>query len=117
MADDLFRAGISYEIEYKFHPTRKWRFDFALPLHKIAVEVEGASWSGGRHTRGAGFAADCEKYSIAATLGWRVIRATTEQVMGRMAIAWVVDAINYDDSSDKYNHVAMVAESDSIKPV
>ena len=62
------------EREYQFHPTRKWRFDFAWPSKMIAVEVEGGIWSGGRHTRGAGFVADCEKYNAAAELGWRVFR-------------------------------------------
>lgn len=60
--------------EYRFHPERKWRFDFAWPLHKVALEIEGGIWSGGRHTRGAGYAADCEKYNEAALAGWLVLR-------------------------------------------
>ena len=27
--------------EFKFHPVRKWRFDYAVPEHKIALEVDG----------------------------------------------------------------------------
>jgi len=60
--------------EYKFHETRKWRFDFCWPDIKVAVELEGGVFSGGRHTRGMGFVADCEKYNQAALLGWRVFR-------------------------------------------
>jgi hypothetical protein len=60
--------------EYEFHPDRKWRFDFAWPDRKVAAECEGATWSRGRHTRGAGFQADCEKYNAAAVMGWRVLR-------------------------------------------
>lgn len=66
--------------EYIFHPARKWRFDFAWPDKKLAVECEGAVWSRGRHTRGKGFIADCEKYNAAALLGWRVLRYTTNQI-------------------------------------
>lgn len=60
--------------EYKFHATRKWRFDFADPENKVAVEIDGGVFAGGRHTRGVGFRADCEKINAAAVLGWRVLR-------------------------------------------
>lgn len=60
--------------EFRFNQLRKWRFDFAWPEHMLALEVEGGVFSGGRHTRGAGFAKDMEKYNEAAAAGWRVIR-------------------------------------------
>ena len=66
--------------EHRFHDTRKWRFDFAWPDVNTAVEVEGGTWSGGRHTRGAGFANDCEKYNEATRLGWRVYRFTSDMI-------------------------------------
>ena len=70
-------AGLLEPIpEYQFHPSRRWRFDYAWPLHKLALEVEGGLWTQGRHTRGAGALADLEKYSEAAIAGWRVIYAT-----------------------------------------
>lgn len=68
------------EPEYRFHPTRKWRFDWAFVSAQIAVEQEGAVWTGGRHTRGAGFLKDLEKYNTAAALGWRVLRGTPQQI-------------------------------------
>jgi very-short-patch-repair endonuclease len=51
--------------EHRFHAVRRWRFDFAYPDQKLAIEVEGGVWSVGRHTRGAGFTKDCEKYNTA----------------------------------------------------
>lgn len=60
--------------EYKFHPTRKWRFDFANVSEKIAIEIEGGIYSQGRHTRGSGFRNDTIKYNQATILGWRVLR-------------------------------------------
>ena len=62
--------------EFRFHPVRRWRFDYAWPDAKVALEVEGGIWTGGRHTRGAGFVADLEKYNTATALGWRVLRTT-----------------------------------------
>lgn len=64
------------EIEYAFAAPRKWRFDFAWPRQKVAVEIEGAIWTHGRHTRGSGFTKDMEKYNMAGKLGWRVFRFT-----------------------------------------
>lgn len=63
-----------YRRELQFHPERKWRFDFAWPKHKIAVEVEGGIYSRGRHLTPKGFINDCEKYNAAARRGWRVFR-------------------------------------------
>lgn len=60
--------------EYRFHPVRRWRFDFACPGRKVAVEIEGGTWDFGRHNRGDGFAKDCEKYNTAVLLGWTVLR-------------------------------------------
>ncbi len=60
--------------EFMFHPTRKWRADFCLPTYRILVEIEGGIFSGGRHTRGAGFAGDMEKYNEACKMGYCVMR-------------------------------------------
>ena len=63
--------------EHKFHPVRKWAFDYAHPATKVAIELEGGIWTGGRHTNGAGFIGDCAKYNEAALLGWTVFRIPT----------------------------------------
>lgn len=60
--------------EWRFDYRRRWRFDFAWPSVMLAVELEGGVWSRGRHTRGAGYIADTEKYNKAVELGWRVLR-------------------------------------------
>ena len=62
--------------EFLFHSKRKWRFDLAWPNLLIAVEVEGGIWTGGRHVRGEGYEADCEKYNEAQLAGWMVLRFT-----------------------------------------
>lgn len=83
-----------YTMEYRFHPERKWRFDFCWPKEKIAVEVEGGTWSGGRHTTGSGFAKDCEKYNHAAMMGYRVFRFTSDMVKKGEAIKWIREIMN-----------------------
>lgn len=81
--------------EHRFHPVRKWRFDFAHEALKLAVEIEGFAPGGkaGRHQRIGGFSADAEKYAEATILGWRLIRCTTRQVKTGEAIEWIRRAI------------------------
>jgi len=69
------------ECEWKFEAKRRWRFDYAWPQQMIALEVEGGVWTGGRHTRGAGFVKDMEKYNRAAVLGWRLLRVTPDKLV------------------------------------
>jgi very-short-patch-repair endonuclease len=85
----LREAKITTVPEYRFHSTRRWRFDFAIPDKKIAIEIEGGTWSGGRHTRGGGFRKDCEKYNTAAGLGWKIFRFTSDMVYDMTAIEFL----------------------------
>lgn len=85
VAPDLFLKmletnfkGIEIVKEYKFHQTRKWRFDYAFPFLMIAVEVDGGVWTGGRHINPAGYINDMEKLNTAASMGWLVLRITTD---------------------------------------
>lgn len=75
--------------EHRFAPPRRWRFDLAWPGKLIAVEFQGGIWCMGRHNRPKGFAADCEKFSTAASLGWRVMPVTYAQFKNGMLLAWV----------------------------
>ena len=79
--------------EHKFHPTRKFRFDYAWPLHMLACEIEGGLWTQGRHSRGKGAIADLEKYSEAAILGWRLIYATPQELDNGVCIDRVMRAL------------------------
>jgi hypothetical protein len=75
LADALRAAGVSPWVEeLRFHKSRRWKFDFAWPHLRIAAEVEGGIFIGGRHSRAAGFIADCEKYNAATLDGWSVYR-------------------------------------------
>lgn len=77
------------ELQFRFHPTRAWRFDFAWPAALLAVEMDGGVWSQGRHSRGAGQIADMEKQAEAVLLGWRLLRVTGHHLQTGQAIEWV----------------------------
>lgn len=95
--------------EIRFHPTRRWRFDFAWEELNIAVEIEGGTYSHGkkkidsatgtsvtqksRHLTPTGFHEDCIKYAEAALLGWVVIRADAKMVKDGSALALLSRAI------------------------
>ena len=65
---------------------RRWRLDFAWPDLRLAIEVEGGIWTGGRHTRPIGFEQDCEKYNEVTVMGWRVLRVTGDMVRDGRAL-------------------------------
>lgn len=66
--------------EYRFANERRWRIDYAWPKQKIALEVEGGVWTGGRHTRGKGFLGDMEKYNALTAHRWRLIRVVPKEL-------------------------------------
>lgn len=68
--------------EYPFHPTRKWRFDWYIPSHAIAVEYEGMMTQGANvgHASISGIMRDVEKYNEATAMGILVFRAHAENI-------------------------------------
>ena len=73
-------GGAELATEHRFHPERRWRFDYAHLPTKTAIEINGGVWSGGRHNRGAGYLRDREKVNAAQMLGWKVFELGTGQV-------------------------------------
>ena len=94
----LCRSDLNVECvkEFKFHPKRRWRFDYAIPEHRIALEVEGGVWTGGRHTRPQGFLGDIEKYNTATLMGWRVFRTTPDDLLRTATLNLLKSAISGD---------------------
>lgn len=84
-------TGYKWESEYRFHDTRKWRFDFALPEKKIAIEIEGGIYmKKSRHTSSTGYIKDMEKYNHAVMAGYKLLR--------------------YKDTKDLFNSIEQVKE-------
>lgn len=104
-ADQCEQRGLpAFEREWLFASElgRRWRFDFAWPAHKVALEIEGLvvmRVNGqlqvmGRHASITGFKEDCEKYASAAALGWRVLRFEQSQVKAGLAIDMLVRVLS-----------------------
>ena len=90
LADIIARMEVPEPVQqHMFHPTRKWRLDFAWPLQKIAAEIHGGIWTNGRHVRGGGFIGDREKMNECQLLGWIVLELTPETLNNGKARAFI----------------------------
>lgn len=86
---------------YFAKPERGWRFDYAWPEHRVALEVEGGGWIAGGHNSGQGFLEDIERYNAAAERGWLVVRCVPGEKdkvgyrknKGGRTVAWVAPAL------------------------
>ena len=68
------------EREFRFHPERKFRLDFAWPEAKIGIEFDGVMMRTVGHNSLAGILRDSEKSNLAQALGWRIFRANAKSV-------------------------------------
>lgn len=78
-----------YVREYQFHPTRKFRADFAFVPQKLLVEVEGGLFVKGAHSNPLGIIRDMEKSNLAALGGWALLRYSPAQIKSGEAIAQI----------------------------
>jgi hypothetical protein len=72
----LKSLNIEFVREYKFHPSRRWKFDYAIPDKKLAIEYNGIFSNKSRHLTVTGYSGDMEKINQAQLLGWRVLQYT-----------------------------------------
>lgn len=86
ISDSVFSAfGIpAPQREFLFHPTRKYRIDFAWPSRKLAVEIDGGIWlkgkKAGSHSRGSGILRNYKKRNALAVMGWRLLCYTPQSI-------------------------------------
>lgn len=91
--------GVEVVAEHRFHHTRMWRFDYAIPSHRIAIEIDGGVWIEGRHNRPKGYIADLDKFNNAAALGWRVLKFTPQQQFTMKALRLIQATIKGEDET------------------
>lgn len=70
-----------YVTELVFDEVRMFRFDWAIPSLKIAVEYEGLFSEKSGHLTVSGYTKDCTKYNLAVANGWRVLRYTAKNYL------------------------------------
>lgn len=70
-------------LEFRFHPERRWEFDFAWPDQKVALEVDGGIWIYGRHNRGAQIKKSWEKENEANCCAWHIYKCEPKELCTR----------------------------------
>ena len=80
--------------EFRFDADRRWRFDWAWPVEKIAVEVDGGIWrrGGGAHSRPRAIIRDVEKSNAAQLSGWLMLRVLPDWLRDGTAVDLLVRA-------------------------
>lgn len=93
------------ETEYRFDAARRWRFDYAWPARKIAVEIDGGNWAQTNkarwgtgagvagHNSGTGRDRDNEKQNAAVVAGWKVLRYTASSLKREAEIVDLLKAL------------------------
>ena len=94
------------EREYRFAEPRRFAFDLAWPEpYYVALEIEGGVFGKGKpcplcnarpvagHRSIDRFLRDMEKYNLAASMGWCIIRVLPEQLESGEAVALVENAL------------------------
>jgi hypothetical protein len=87
----LYKIDHLFRREFTFHHARKWRFDFADPVSKIAIELQGGVFgkkSG--HNSGVGIRNDMEKSNEAVRLGWKLYKFYVDDVKKGTAIQYLL---------------------------
>lgn len=97
---------IAFMREYRAIPNRKFAYDFRCygktlapnvvkHMNEVLVEVQGGVWMKGNsaHSSGAGISRDCEKASLAAVHGYRLLQVTPAQIKSGKAIEWIKAAL------------------------
>ncbi len=78
------------EKEVEFDAKRKWRFDFAWPSKRVAVEIDGFGYG---HQAQQQMAADNEKANRAAELGWVIFRYNSRQLGSKAGVEAAVEQV------------------------
>lgn len=97
---------VGYEREYRFSPARRWRFDFAWPRLRLAVELHGGMYRYlPSHASAKRNIQTMEKLNEAQLHGWMVLQVPTHHLSGKTKLhgvqAMLVRAAEMLSSSDR----------------
>lgn len=88
LAHDDFSIRLPYT-----NTGRKFKADFVHTGAKVAIEIQGGTWSGGKHGRGPGIQTDALKLALAQRNGWQLYQVVpgSEREMMPLILGAIVD--------------------------
>ncbi len=101
--EDIFAAQLDavgldgYAREYQAIPGRRYRFDFCWVKERLAVEIQGGTYSRGAHARPLGIKRDYEKGNLAVQFGWRVLQFDADMVKSGQALEFTERMLRGDN--------------------
>ena len=101
--EDIFAAQLDavgldgYVREYQAIPGRRFRFDFCWVKERLAVEIQGGTYSRGAHARPLGIKRDYEKGNLAVQFGWRVLQFDADMVKSGQALEFTEKMLRGDN--------------------
>ena len=101
--EDIFAAQLDavgldgYVREYQAIPGRRFRFDFCWVKERLAVEIQGGTYSRGAHARPLGIKRDYEKGNLAIKYGWRVLQFDADMVKSGQALDFTEKMLRGDN--------------------
>jgi len=101
--EDVFAAQLDavgldgYVREYQAIPGRRFRFDFCWVKERLAVEIQGGTYSRGAHARPLGIKRDYEKGNLAVQFGWRVLQFDADMVKSGQALDFTEKMLRGDN--------------------
>ena len=96
-AMQLDSAGLTgYVREYQAIPGRRYRFYFCWVKERLAVEIQGGTYSRGAHARPLGIKRDYEKGNLAVQFGWKVLQFDADMVKSGQALEFTEKMLRGD---------------------
>lgn len=80
LCETLKGTGIEFTRQFSFEGSR-YRYDFAIPSHKILIEINGGQWlAKAGHNSGKGVKRDATKANLAAEHDWKLLTFVTDDL-------------------------------------
>lgn len=93
LAFQLNAYGIPFERQFYYARPRKFRADFALPKHRLLIEVVGGIYNGKAHGSVTGILADIERLNHATRAGYLMLRFTPDMIRSGEAMGWIQEML------------------------